>query len=704
MNVDRNVLIEEIKVNKKNPKSVFEWMEFFNVEKSDMQEFIRLVDDLVFNYEVIVKDNLLYLGEWENYYSGVVRVNRRGFGFIDFEERASIYISKENLKNVYDRDTIVVQVINDKDEAVVVKVLKRNLERIVGTIYSKRLPVKFIADNLMLENKVVIENVDEFQDLNRHKVLLRVKSFNDGKIQCNIVKVLGYMDDPGVDVLAVLLENNIRTEWPEAVIDQVKITPNKVSADDMVNRRNLVNELIFTIDGDDAKDLDDAISISKKGNNYVLGVHIMDVDYYVPEKSAIDEEAYKRGTSVYVADRVVSMLPPQLSNGICSLNPDVERLTMTVLMEINHNGNVVDYEIFESVIKSKHRLTYNKVNEVYADINSNPEYDPVKDSLILMRELSDILQTRRDKLGAIDFDKDEVDLKVNDAGEVYEIGVRERGYAERLIENFMVTTNEVVARLMAYSSWPSIYRIHERPDPAKMRDFAGLASILGYQLKGNMDDVHPDQLQKILLESQESDNHFVLANQLLRSMQKARYDFTNVGHFGLGSREYGHFTSPIRRYPDLVLHRMVKKYFFRNEFNHFDADERYLVKAAEELSKAERNAITAEREVNDMKIAEYMEKHVGDIYNGVISSVHNFGMFVQLDNLVEGLVKIDTLTGYYNLAPDGFSLIGEGQAEDYRIGQKVRVRVIGASKAARNVDFEIVRKKGKKVRNEDNRK
>lgn len=695
MNVDKKLLIEEIELHKKDPKTVFEWIEFFNVNKDDMQEFIRLIDDLVFNYEVIVKDNLLYLGEWENYFHGQVRVNRRGFGFVDFEHRPSVYISKENLKNIYDRDTIVVQVVTDKDEGIVIKVLKRNLERIVGNIYSKRLPVKFIADNLMYENKIVIDNVDDFANLNRHKVLLKVKSFENEKIQTEIIKVLGYMDDPGVDILAILLENNIRVEWPNDVLEEVKNVPIEVLETDLVNRKNLVDELIFTIDGDDAKDLDDAISIKKKGNNYVLGVHIMDVDYYVREHSAIDEEAYKRGTSVYVADRVVSMLPPQLSNGICSLNPHEKRLAMSVIMEINHNGNVVDYEIFESVIESKHRLTYTKVNEVYEDPKSNPDYDEVKDSLFLMLELSDILQARREKLGAIDFDKDEVDLKVNKQGEVYEIDVRDRGIAERLIENFMVTTNETVARLMRYSEWPSIYRIHEKPDPAKMRDFAGLASILGYKLKGNMDEIHPDQLQKLLKESHDSENHFVLSSQLLRSMQKARYDFNNIGHFGLGSSEYSHFTSPIRRYPDLILHRMLKKYFFRNEFNHFDKDERYLVRAADELSLKERAAISAERDVNDMKVAEYMEKHIGDVYKGVISSVHNFGMFVQLDNLVEGLVKVDTLSGYYNLAPDGFSLIGDNDNPTYRIGQRVTVQVIGASKAARNVDFEIYRQKGK---------
>lgn len=695
MNIDKEILIEQIKKHKNQSKSVFEWIEFFSMNKEDSKQFIQLVDSLVETYEIVINDNMLMLGEWEHFYSGQIRINRRGFGFIDFENRESIYVSKDNLKNVYDRDTIIVQIINNRDEAVVVKVIERNLKKIVGTVLSKRKPVKFIADNFAEDNKVRIINLDEYQNLHRHKVLLDVVSFDDNRIQCRVSKVLGYMDDPGVDILGVLLENGIRTEWPQDVIEEVKQTSEFVLEEELEGRLDLRDELIFTIDGDDAKDLDDAVSIRKKGKNYVLGVHIVDVDHYVNKGSAIDEEAYKRGTSVYVVDRVVSMLPPQLSNGICSLNPDVERLTMSVLMEINHNGNVVDYEISPSVIINKKRLSYKKVNEVFADRKSNPDYDLVKESLFMMRDLAVTLQNRRNKLGAIDFDKDEIDLKVNDKGNVVDVTLRERGEAERLIENFMVTTNETIARLMAYSEWPSIYRVHEKPDPLKMREFATIAQILGYKMKGSMDDIHPNQLQKILNESVESDSHFVLANQLLRSMQKARYDHNNLGHFGLGSSEYGHFTSPIRRYPDLILHRMLKKYFFENDFKSFDKDEAYLANASNELSKAERAAITAEREVNDMKVAEYMEDKVGEIYEGLVTSVHNFGMFVQLENLIEGLVKVDTLDGYYNVSPDGFSLLAENKPS-YKIGQKVTVKVIGASKMLKNVDFEIVNKRKSK--------
>lgn len=691
MNIDKEKLLKAVEESKANPKTLADWILDIKIAKEDKNEFMHLVDALIETYEIVIKDNHLYLGAWDNFYHGHIRINRRGFGFIDFEDRASIYVSKENLDDVYDQDLIIVKVINDKDEGHVEKVLKRHLKRVVGTVYSKRLPAKFIADNLMYENKIEILNLDEFEDLNRYKVLLEVVSFKNNKIQAKVMNVLGYMDDPGVDILAVLLENNLRVEWPKDVMQEVKNVSQQVNESELKGRRDLRDELIFTIDGDSAKDLDDAVSIKRKGDNYVLSVHIMDVDHYVKAESAIDKEAYLRGTSVYVVDRVVSMLPPQLSNGICSLNPNEDRLAMSVEMEINHNGNVVNYDIFESVIESKMRLTYQKVNEIFANKSAHKSYNMVKDSLYMMRDLAEILQKKRVKLGALDFEKDELDLEVNKKGLIERLSIRERGEAERLIESFMVLTNETVARMMDYSNWPSIYRIHAKPELTKIRDFANLAQIMGFPLKGSLDNIHPDQLRNVLIESHDSDAHFVLSNQLLRSMQKAQYSLNNIGHFGLGSKEYGHFTSPIRRYPDLILHRLVKRYLFENKFNDFDRDEEYIEEASNHLSKMERAAISAERSVNDMKIAEYMEQHVGEIYSGIISSVHNFGMFVQLDNLVEGLIKVDTLRGYYNVSPDGFSLMSENNPT-YKIGQRIKIRVTGANKALRNVDFEIYQK------------
>ncbi len=695
--MDKQFIKDNIVKFKSHPKSVFEWIDFFKLDKKEKVEFINAVDQLVDTYEVIIKDNLLYLGEWFNYFSGQIKVNKRGFGFIDFEDRPSIYISKDNLNNVYDKDIIVVEVINNQDEAIVIKVVKRSLEKIVGLVLTQRKPIKFISDNFMYDNKIRILNIDKYKNIHRHKVLLRVINFEDNVINTNIEDVLGHADDPGVDILAVLLENDIRVNWPKAVNQQLKVINDYVSEEEKINRRDLSDQLIVTIDGDDAKDLDDAISIEKVNDNYLLGVHIMDVSHYVRENSAIDKEAYARGTSLYVTDRVVSMLPFQLSNGICSLSENKERLCISVNMEINKNGNVVNYDIFKSLIKSKKKLTYNKVNELLANPGSVEDYAFVEDKLVLMSELADILQNKRDCLGAIDFDKDEIVLNVNDENIVVDVALRKRGVAERMIENFMVTTNETIGRLMAYSDWPNLYRIHEKPEAKKMRSFAQLAQILGYNLKGSMDDVHPKILQNLLNESKNSDNHFIISTQLLRSMQKARYDFNNVGHFGLGSSEYSHFTAPIRRYPDLIVHRLLKKYFFDNNFSSFDSDEKYLEEAGKHLSALERKAIVAEREVNDMKIAEYMESKINHKYNGIISSVHNFGMFVRLDNLIEGLVRIDTLNGFYNLSPDGFSLIGNNNV--YRIGQKVKVRVVSANKHSRNIDFELVEKRKRKNEN-----
>lgn len=686
-------ILKEIKNQQFNPKTVFQWIDFLDLTKAESKEFIQTIDKLVENYQIILKEDKLYLGEDEGYYQGQIRTNRRGFGFIDFEDRPSIYVSKDSLQNVYDKDTIVVQVLPKTDEGKVVKVLKRNLKRIVGVVLTRRKPVKFIADNLMYENKIKIKNIDDFKNIHRHKVLLEVVSFEEGYILCEIKDVLGYADDPGVDILSVLIENEIRTQWPKEVKAIVAEIPEKISQKDIQDRLDLRDQLIFTIDGIDAKDLDDAISISKKGVNYLLGVHIVDVEHYVSKNSPIDIEASKRGTSVYVVDRVVSMLPPQLSNGICSLNPHEDRLAISLMMEINKNGNVVNYEIKKSVINSKHRLNYKMVNEVLKDKNSVLDYQEIYPSLKMMEDLSKILQIRRDNLGAIDFDKDEAKIEVDKNGNVIDIKLRERGISEKIIENFMVTANEVVARLMAWSDWPALYRVHEKPDAAKMRDFAGFAQILGYQLKGNMSDIHPRQLQKILSESANSKYHFVLSTQLLRSMQKARYDHNNLGHFGLGSLEYAHFTSPIRRYPDLLLHRMLKKYLFQNDFTNMDEDLKTMAKFAKETSAAERRAVSAEREVNDMKMAEYMEDKINETYEGIITSVHNFGVFVQLPNLIEGLVRIDSMPGYFTLDSSGFKLEDKANNKSYSIGQKIKVVVVGASKQTRNIDFEIIEKK-----------
>lgn len=702
--MEEKIILNKIEEFRNNPKTVFEWVDFFSLNKEESKDFIRTIDSLIENYSIIIKDNKLHLGKWHGYYSGKIRINPRGFGFIDFENEESIYLSKENLKNVYDQDRIVVLLKHGSDEGEVVKVLERNLKEIVGTILTRRLPAKFIADNLMYKDQIRIDNVDDYKNIHRHKVLLKVISFENGYILCKIVEDLGHADDPGVDILAVLIENGIRVEWPKAVLESLDNIPEQVFENEIKERLDLRDELIFTIDGKDAKDLDDAVSIEKKGDNWVLGVHIIDVDHYVPKNSEIDIEASKRGTSVYVVDRVVSMLPKKLSNGICSLNPNQDRLAMSTIMEINKNGNVLDYEIKKSVIQNKQRLNYQDVNKVLEDKNSVPEYSKVYKSLKLMEELAAVLQNRRDKLGAIDFDKDEVEIKVNKKGDVKDIQLRERGVAEKIIENFMVTNNEVVARLMAWSEWPALYRVHEKPDAKKMREFAGLAQIFGYQLKGNMDDIHPHQLQRILRKSADSENHFVLTMQLLRSMQKARYDFKNIGHFGLGSSEYSHFTSPIRRYPDLLLHRMVKKYFINNKFSDIDKDFEKMAEFAEKTSIAERKAIQAERAVNDMKMAEYMENKIGEKYNGIISSVHKFGMFVQLDNLVEGLVKVDRMDGYFNLNPNGFVLEDRGSKTSYKIGDKVKVRVISASKRARNVDFELVNDNKKKNKKRKNKK
>ena len=463
-----------------------------------------------------------------------------------------------------------------------------------------------------------------------------------------------------------------------------------------------VTEGKITIDGEDARDLDDAISIEKTEQGYRLYVHIADVSHYVTAGSALDKEAYARGTSVYVVDRVVPMLPHALSNGICSLNPKVDRCTLTCMMEINRKGTVIDYQIYPSVINSDERMTYTAVNAILeGDEQVQKQYPHLLKMCLDMKVLSGIIRKRREKLGAIDFDTNEAKILVNEKGKPVDIVLRERKEAERIIEDFMIAANETVAAHVRWLEIPSMFRIHEQPEPKRIREFARIAKTLGYTFTGGIQNVYPAQLQAMLKEAKGEDNYSVLSTFMLRSMQKARYDRRCIGHFGLALKNYLHFTSPIRRYPDLVVHRMLRKYFFEGlqDSEKMARDEQWIEDAAYQASERERNAIDAERAVEDMKKAEYMEGRIGRQYDGVISGITRFGLFVELANTVEGLVHISTIDDdYYHYDDETKCLIGEHSANVYRMGQRVRVVCVAANRFKREIDFELVVKKKKKHR------
>ena len=652
---------------------------------------------------VIARDHKerYFLSEQLGYVIGKLRINPKGFGFVETID-TSFYIGKDNIHLGMEGDEVYAKTWKNNDDSTegeVVEVVTHSVKHIIGCVKIKEGRKYFLPDNYLNNRKIKISNFDDFRLVNDSKVMLTIDGYGQ-TLKCRIEKEIGYKYDPGIDILSILLEKDIDPQFSDDVMAEVQKVPETIDTNEKEKREDLTNLLTVTIDGDDAKDLDDAISIEKIEDGYRLYVHIADVSHYVQAKSEIDKEAYARGTSVYVVDRVVPMLPHALCNGNCSLNPKVERLTLTCMMEINRKGEVGNYKIFPSVIKSDERMTYANVNAILnANKKVQDQYPHILKMCIDMKVCAGYIRKRREKLGAIDFDTKEAKILVNEKGKPVDIVLRERGEAERIIEDFMIAANETVAMHVRWMEAPSMYRIHEAPEPTKIREFARIAKSLGYNFQGGIQNVYPAQLQNLLLEAKGNDNYNVLSTFMLRSMQKARYDNRCIGHFGLALKNYLHFTSPIRRYPDLIVHRMLHKYVFEGvqDAQVMQNDTIWCEGAAQQASERERNAVEAEREVDDMKMAEYMEERIGNVYDGVVSGITKFGMFVELENTVEGLVHISTLEDdYYHYDDSLKSLIGEHTAKVYQMGQKVIVKCVGASRFKREIDFEIVYKKVKK--------
>lgn len=636
-----------------------------------------------------------------NLKKGILRVNKKGFGFVEVNnEEEDIFISFDNLKDAIDGDFVIAEVTATKDdgrrEGRILRVIKRGVSTVVGEIYFKRGIGYIIPDDKKLKLFIEIPKKKNMGAVDGHKVVVAIDSFKKGgKCVGEVIKIIGHKNDPGIDILSIVEKYEIKNEFDQEVIEQLDSIPEEVRESDKKGRRDLTDEVIFTIDGDDTKDIDDAISIEKLSNgHYKLGVHIADVSYYVKEGSALDNEAMERGTSVYLVDRVIPMLPHKLSNGICSLNPGVERLAISCVMEIDNKGKTVDYEIFESVIKSRIQMTYKKVNKMLEEDIVPSGYEDYVDKLRLMKELSDIIREMKLKRGYLDFDVDEAKILVDENCVPTDIVLRNRGAGEMLIEDFMIQANECVATHVFYMNLPFIYRVHEYPKEDKIKGFLAFIQTLGYTVPGNIKDTSPKSMQKLLEFLKDKKEFKILSSLLLRNMQKAVYLPQNLGHYGLASKCYTHFTSPIRRYPDTTVHRLLRTYLFNNDMsnNTITHWEEKLIYVSDHSSLKERSSIDCEREVEDMKMAEYMEKHIGEEFKGMISSVMNFGLFVELDNLVEGLVHISDLDGYYNYDEVSQSLRGEKNGDKYTIGDMVLVKVIAASKEEKTVDFKIIKK------------
>ena len=646
------------------------------------------------------KDRYL-LFENSNFKKGRISIHRSGrFGFVAIGEGLpDIRIDQSGFNGAIHNDVVAVEITRPKDnEGKVIKVIERENPDLVGE-YIVRDGIGYVKMDNPRYKEYLIAPDDSKGAVEGHKVLVkRIKELPSGNFQGEVLKILGHKDDVGVDILSIVYEYGIPDIFSEEVMAELESVPSNVGAKDLDGRRDLRNEVIFTIDGDDAKDFDDAVSIKKLDNgNYFLGVHIADVSHYVKEDSAIGKEAYERGTSVYLVDRVIPMLPHRLSNGICSLNEKVDRLTLSCDMEIDAKGKVVNYDIYTSVINSKKRMTYNNVNKVL-EKNEIPEgYEPFVNDLIMMKELASLLRKNKIARGYLDFDIDEMKIIVDKEGNPIEIGKRERGSGEKLIEDFMIAANETIATHFHWlDDTPLVYRIHEKPDAKRVEQFITFLNSLGYRVKGKSKDFNSRAMQEILKILQEKEEWRVLGNMALRTMKKARYSPVNVGHFGLGSQYYAHFTSPIRRLPDLIVHREIKglkdipgykKSYSLDELNVY----------ADHASLMEDRSVKCERAVEKYESAKYMEGHIGEEFDAVISSISRDGIWVQLDNLIEGLIKISEIGNDYFEFDENIQVVkGRKSGKVYRIGEKIRVVVTDASKADSEIDFAFVKKIGKK--------
>ena len=627
-----------------------------------------------------------------HYLKGKIIVNAKGYGFVIIGEgHDDVYINAKNLLDARDSDIVLIEVIDKRsNEGKVIKVLKRDESNIIGEFYTEN-GKNFVKSDQRNGKIIEIPNGHTMNAVPGHKVV--VMPFKDNTYLGEVIAIIGHKNDIGVDILSYAYQYGFDPKYSDEEMKEVNSLPSEVLVRDLSGRIDLRRELIFTIDGDDTKDIDDAVSLKKLDNGlYELGVYIADVSYYVKQDGEIDKDAFKRGTSVYLVDRVIPMLPHQLSNGICSLNPNTNRLALSCVMKINNKGEVVDYRIFESVICSKKQMTYNNVNKILEE-NTIPEgYEEFADNLKLMKELSDILRSKMVRRGYLEFDNPEAKILVNEKCEPIDIVLRSQRTGEKLIENFMIVANETVAGFVEDMDLPGIYRVHDKPNPEKLKTFIRFLSLKGYSFNMDVNKIKNYSYQKMLEMFKDKEEGSILSSLAIQTMAKAKYSNVNIGHFGLGSKRYSHFTSPIRRYPDLTLHRLVKDYLRKYSTKTISKWEKLLPVIADHSSIKEQDSINCERDVEKMKKAQYMEGHIGEVFKGVVSGVCEFGIFVQLENTVEGLVKVEDIKGdYYVYDKELGIMVGKNSKNRYMFGDVVTVEVINASRETSMVDFKIVK-------------
>ncbi len=681
------------------PMKLKELAILLNVPKEQREELKQVLNLLLAEGKISVSKKGKF-GKAEAFaLVGVFSGNARGFGFVAIEgQEEDVFIPADRTGGALHGDR--VQIVIDSEgrggrlEGTVVRILEHANETLVGT-YEKGKGYGFvIPDNQRISKDIFIPQGCSQGAVSGHKVMVKIRDFGEKKgkkPEGVITEILGHIHDPGVDILSIVRAYNLPEDFPGAVKNQLKQVPDEVKKDSWAGRKDLRDLPTVTIDGEEAKDLDDAISIERAGDGYRLGVHIADVSHYVQEHTPLDEEAFKRGTSVYLVDRVIPMLPHKLSNGICSLNEGEDRLALSCLMEIDSQGNVTGHEIAETVIRSDRRMTYTAVNAIVTDHDPQvtAEYAEFAEMFLLMKELADILRKKRHARGSIDFDFPESKIVLDEKGKPLEITAYERNAATRIIEDFMLLANETVAEDYFWQELPFLYRTHDKPDEDRMKRLGTFINNFGYVLRMPGGQVYPKEIQKLLDKVEGTPEELLISRLTLRSMKQAKYTTENTGHFGLAARYYTHFTSPIRRYPDLQIHRIIKESLHGGltgkRISHY---EKILPQVAVQTSALERRADEAERETDKLKKVQYMERFIGQEFEGVISGVTSWGFYVELPNTVEGLVHISELRDdYYVFLEERYELSGEMTGKTYKLGQTIRVQLTGCDRFSKTIDF-----------------
>ncbi|MCM1182936.1 MAG: ribonuclease R [Roseburia sp.] len=673
------------------------------VSKEDRAELNRILNELLAEGKLSItkKGKFIKAKNSEKELIGTFISHPKGFGFVEIEGREEdLYIPENYVNGAFHKDKVKAALLSGqhgrRQEAQITEIIERGVTQLVGTYDKTNQNYGFVVpDNSKISADIFVPAESSKGAVSGHKVVCQITDYgrDNRKPEGKITEILGHVNDPGVDILSIVKGYELPMEFSEKVLHQAEHVSSEVSEADMAGRRDLRGVQMVTIDGEDAKDLDDAVSLTKEGGLYRLGVHIADVTNYVQENSALDWEARGRGTSVYLVDRVIPMLPHKLSNGICSLNAGVDRLALSCLMTIDEKGEVTDHELVETVIRVDRRMSYTAVREILEDRDAERcrEYEELVPMFERMRELAGILRERRRKRGSIDFDFPETKIILDSQGRPLEIKPYERNVATRIIEDFMLIANETVAQHFYWMELPFVYRTHDNPDPEKIAKLGTFIRNFGYSIKSGQEEIHPKELQKLLVKIEGTPEEALIDRLTLRSMKQAKYTIDCSGHFGLACPYYCHFTSPIRRYPDLQIHRIIKEQLRgrldESRIAHYNE---ILPEVAKHSSEMERRADEAERETDKLKKAEYMEARIGEIYEGVISSITNWGVYVELPNTVEGMIHVSMLPGdYFYYDETSYEMVGQATDKRYRLGERIKIKVNGVDKISRTIDFVI---------------